>query len=51
MNLLKSTKTTICFYSRKASGYIWPVLGLDIYGRESIELSLSIDSDNSDDCD
>ena len=31
--------------------HIWPVLGLEIYSRERIELSMSIDSDDSDDCD
>ena len=50
MNLLENSQSTICFFSGKAPGHIWPVLGLEIYRRERIELSMSIDSNDSDDC-
>ena len=42
MNLLENSQSTICFFSGKAPGHIWPVLGLEIYRRERIELSMSI---------
>ena len=53
MNLLENSSDEftgkLCLFSGKAPGHIWPGLGLEIYRRERIELSISIDSNDSDD--